>query len=151
LVGLLLLGLFLVLFFPAFARRSGEALVRSPFVSLGVGCLVLIGVPIVAVLLFVVGAYIGGWWLGLVALAFYFAAIAVSLPVAALGLGASILRITRRPAQLVIALIVGLVVLLLVGLVPILGGIVLLIACLFGLGGAAVAGVGGGRAATVAA
>ncbi len=50
-----------------------------------------------------------------------------------------------------IALIVGLVVLLLVGLVPILGGIVLLIACLFGLGGAAIAVVGGRRAETVAA
>ena len=151
LVGLLILGLFLVLFFPAFSRRAGEALARSPFVSLGVGVVFLIGLPILAIVLFVVGAYIGGWWLGLVALAFYFAALAVSLPVAALGLGASILRVTRRPAQLVIALIVGLVVLLLVGLVPILGGIVLLLACLFGLGGAAIAVVGGRRAETVAA
>jgi len=148
LVGLLLLGLFLVLFFPAFARRSGEALVRSPFVSLGVGCLVLIGVPIVAVLLFIVGALIGGWWLGLVALAFYFAAIAVSLPVAALGVGASILRVTRRPAQLVIALILGLIVLLLVGIVPILGGVVLFIAVLFGLGATAIAVAGGRRPET---
>jgi cytoskeletal protein CcmA (bactofilin family) len=148
LVGLLLLGLFLVLFFPAFARRSGEALVRSPFVSLGVGCLVLIGIPVVAVLLFVVGALIGGWWLGLVALAFYFAAIAVSLPVAALGVGASIMRVTGRPAQLVIALVVGLIVLLLIGAVPVLGAVVLFIAVLFGLGGTAIAVAGGRRTET---
>jgi cytoskeletal protein CcmA (bactofilin family) len=148
LVGLLLLGLFLVLFFPAFARRSGEALVRSPFVSLGVGCLVLIGVPVVAVLLFIVGALIGGWWLGLVALAFYFAAIAVSLPVAALGVGASIMRVTGRPAQLVIALVVGLIVLLLIGAVPVLGAVVLFIAVLFGLGGTAIAVAGGRRTET---
>jgi cytoskeletal protein CcmA (bactofilin family) len=149
LVGLLLLGLFLVLFFPAFARRSGEALVRSPFVSLGVGCLVLIGIPAVAVLLFIVGGLIGGWWLGLVALAFYFAAIAVSLPVSALGVGASIMRVTGRPAQLVIALVVGLIVLLLVGAVPILGAVVLFIAVLFGLGGTAIA-VAGGRRSEIA-
>jgi cytoskeletal protein CcmA (bactofilin family) len=151
LVGLLLLGLFLVLFFPAFSRRSGEIIVTSPFTSLGVGVLVLIGVPILAVLIFIIGALIGGWWLGLIALAFYFAAIAVSIPIAALGLGASIMRVTRRPSHLVIALIVGLVILMLVGLVPILGGVVLFIACLFGLGGTMIAVVTGRRAEPVAA
>ena len=144
LVGLLVLGLFIVFFFPAFARRSGEALVRSPLLTLAIGALVLIGLPILAVALFVLGAIVGGWWLGLVALAFYFAAIAVSVPVAALGLGASIMRITGRPSHVVIALVVGLIVLLLIGLVPILGGIVILIACLLGLGATAMA-VAGGR------
>ena len=134
LVGRLVLGLFIVFFFPAFARRSGEALVRSPFLTLAIGALVLIGLPILAVVLFVLGAIVGGWWLGLVALAFYFAAIAVSVPVAALGLGASIMRITGRPAHVVLALIVGLIVLLLIGLVPILGGVVIFLACLLGLG-----------------
>ena len=148
LVGLLLLGLFLVLFFPAFARRAGEVLVRSPFVSLGVGCLVLVLIPVVAVLFFAIGVPTGVWWLGLVALALYFAAIAVSLPVAALGVGASILRVTRRPAHLVIALIVGLIVLLLIGLVPFLGAVVLFIAVLFGLGGTAIAVAGGRRSET---
>ena len=68
----------------------------------------------------------------------------MSVPVAALGLGASIMRITGRPSHVVIALVVGLIVLLLIGLVPILGGIVILIACLLGLGATAMA-VAGGR------
>jgi cytoskeletal protein CcmA (bactofilin family) len=144
LVGLLVLGLFIVFFFPAFARRSGEALVRSPFLTLAIGALVLICLPILAFVIFFLGAIVGGWWLGLVALAFYFAGIAVSVPVAALGLGASIMRITGRPSHVVLALIVGLIVLLLVGLVPILGGIVIFLAVLFGLGATTMA-VAGGR------
>jgi len=144
LVGLLVLGLFLVFFFPSFSRRSGEALVRSPFLTLAIGALVLIGLPILAVVIFVLGAIVGGWWLGLVALAFYFAAIAVSVPVAALGLGASIMRITGRPSHVVLALLVGLIVLLLIGLVPILGPLVTFLAVLFGLGATAMA-VAGGR------
>jgi hypothetical protein len=148
-VGMLILGLFLVFFFPAFCRRSGEALVRSPFFTLGIGAAVLIGVPLLAIVLFIVGAIIGGWWLGLVALAFYFAAIAVSIPIAGLGLGASILRITQRPAHVAIALIVGLVLLLLVALVPILGPIIMLLAVLFGLGATTIAVAGGRRAEPV--
>ncbi len=144
LVGLLVLGLFIVFFFPAFARRSGEALVRSPFLTLAIGALVLIGLPILAFVIFFLGAIVGGWWLGLVALAFYFAAIAVSVPVAALGFGAAIMRITGRPAHVVLALIVGLIVLLLIGLVPILGGVVIFLACLLGLGATTMA-VAGGR------
>ena len=139
LVGLLLLGLFIVLIFPHFSRRAGEAFVRSPLVSLGLGLLLLILVPIFAVLIFALGAVVGGWWLGLVVLAFYFTAIAVSIPVAALGIGGSILRITQRPVHLVIALVVGLIVLLLVGLVPYLGPIVIFLAVLFGIGATAMA------------
>ena len=144
LVGLLVLGLFIVFFFPAFARRSGEALVRSPLLTLAIGALVLIFLPILAFVIFFLGAIVGGWWLGLVALAFYFAGIAVSVPVAALGLGASIMRITGRPSHVVLALIVGLIVLLLVGLVPILGGLVIFLAVLLGLGASTMA-VAGGR------
>jgi cytoskeletal protein CcmA (bactofilin family) len=145
LIPLLALGLFLVFFFPAFSRRSGEAIVRSPLLSLGIGAGICIGLPILAVLIFIAGTIVGGWWLGLIALAFYFAAIAVSVPVAALGLGASILRLTQRPAHLAVALLVGLVVLLLLGLVPYLGPIVIVLAVLFGLGATAMAIAGGRR------
>src|SRR6267143_2121752 len=55
LIGLLILGILVVFFFPGFARRAGEALVRSPWLPLAFGALVLIGLPILAVLFFVVG------------------------------------------------------------------------------------------------
>ena len=145
LVGLLLLGLLIVIFFPGFSRRAGEALVHRPWVSLGVGVGVLIGLPLLAVLLFILGSLVGGWWLGLVALAAYAVLLAVGVPVAAVGVGGAILRVFGRPVHVALALFVGLVVLLLVALVPILGAIVILLALLFGLGASTLAIVRGRR------
>jgi hypothetical protein len=145
LIGVLLLGIIVVIFFPGFARRSGEALVRSPILSLALGGLVLIGLPILAVVFFAVGLLIGGWWIGFVALAAYVVVLALSVPVAAIGVGGSFLRITGRPAPVWLALLFGLIVLMLVALVPILGGIVIFLALLFGLGATTIAVVGGRR------
>src|SRR2546422_1202380 len=144
-IGLLVLGLFLVFLFPGFSRRAGETLVRAPLRSLLVGLGVLIGLPILAALIFIAGAFVGAWWLGLALLASYLAAFAASIPVSALGVGASILRVTRRPALPALALIVGLIVLLLVGLVPILGSVFLAVAALLGLGATSQAVAGGRR------
>jgi cytoskeletal protein CcmA (bactofilin family) len=134
LVGLLILGLLLVFFFPGFSRRAGETLVRSPWLSLAVGALVLIGLPILAILFFIVGALIGGWWIGFVVLALCIVLIALSLPVASVGVGGALLRITQRPGPAWLALLLGLVVVLLAALVPIAGGIVIFLALLFGIG-----------------
>jgi hypothetical protein len=144
LVGLLILGLLVVFFFPGFARRSGEALVRSPWLSLAVGALVLIGLPILAILFFIIGALIGGWWIGFVVLAICIVLIALSIPVASVGLGGALLRVTQRPAPAWLALVLGLVVLLLIAVVPILGGIAIFLALLFGMGAATLA-VASGR------
>ena len=46
LIGLLILGILVVFFFPGFSRRAGEALVRSAWMTLAIGALVLIGLPI---------------------------------------------------------------------------------------------------------
>ena len=150
LIGLLILGILVVFFFPGFSRRAGEALVRSPWISLAVGALVLVGVPILAVLFFVLGILIGGWWIGLVVLALYGVVLALSIPVAGVGVGGAILRLTSRPVPVWLALLIGLVVLLLVALIPILGPLVFFIACLFGMGATVIA-VGGGRRAEGAA
>jgi len=151
LIGLLILGILVVFFFPGFSRRAGEALVRSPWISLAVGALVLIGLPILAVVFFAVGVLIGGWWIGLVVLAIYGVLLALSIPVAGVGVGGAILRMTRRPVPVWLALLIGLVVLLLVALIPILGPLVFSIACLFGIGAATIAVVGNRRAEAAAA
>ncbi|HEY7624429.1 MAG TPA: polymer-forming cytoskeletal protein [Candidatus Limnocylindria bacterium] len=145
LIGLLILGILVVFFFPGFSRRAGEALVRSPWMSLAIGALVLIGLPILAILFFVVGALIGGWWIGLVALAVYGVVLALSIPVAGLGVGGGILRLARRPVPVWLALLIGLVVLLLVALIPILGPLVIFCALLFGMGATTIAVAGGRR------
>jgi cytoskeletal protein CcmA (bactofilin family) len=151
LIGLLILGLLVVFFFPGFSRRAGEALVRSPLLTLAVGALVLIGLPILAILFFVVGALIGGWWIGFVVLALGVVLIALSIPVASVGVGSALLRVAQRPVPVWLALVLGLIVLLLVAVVPILGGIVIFLALLFGVGAATIAVAGSRRAEAAAA
>jgi len=151
LIGLLILGILVVFFFPGFSRRAGEALVHSPWLTLAIGGLVLVGLPILAVVFFAVGALIGGWWIGFVVLALLVVALALSIPVAAVGIGGALLRIARRPVPVWFALLIGLIVLLLVALIPILGGIVIFCALLFGMGATTIAVVGNRRAEVAAA
>ncbi|HEY8787020.1 MAG TPA: polymer-forming cytoskeletal protein [Candidatus Limnocylindria bacterium] len=146
LIGLLILGILVVFFFPGFSRRAGEALVRSPWLTLGIGALVLIGLPILSILFFAVGALIGGWWIGFVVLAMFGVVLALGIPVAAVGVGGALLRIAHRPVPVWLALIIGLIVLLLVALIPILGGLVIFCALLFGMGATTMAVVGNRRA-----
>ncbi len=145
-VGLLILGLLFILLFPRAGRRSVDSLRTSPWASLGIGFALLILVPIVAVLAVVAGAFVGGWWVGLVVLAAYIVAVALSVPIAGMSLGDWALdRFGRGRAALGWALLLGVVVLMLVSLVPFLGGIVLFLAVLFGLGALAIATVRGPR------
>jgi cytoskeletal protein CcmA (bactofilin family) len=149
-VGFLVFGLLIVFIVPNFARRANNSLVRSPLVSLGIGAGILFALPIVAILVIAVGAFTGGWWIGLIVLALYFIAIAASIPVVGLAIGTRIVPRTGRAWQLAIALVVGLAALLLVALVPVLGGIVMLIAILVGLGAIVQAVAAGRTAAPVA-
>jgi cytoskeletal protein CcmA (bactofilin family) len=146
LIGLLILGILVVFFFPGFSRRAGEALVRSPWLTLAIGALVLIGLPILAIVFFAVGALIGGWWIGFVVLSLFVVVLALGIPVAAVGVGGALLRMTRRPVPVWLALLIGLVALLLVALVPILGGLVIFCAILFGMGATTIAVFGNRRA-----
>lgn len=151
LVGFLALGLLFVLLLPGLARRSREALTRSPLPSLAYGLAVLVGLPLLAIIVFIVGALVGGWWLGLIVLALYCIAILVSIPVAALFIGSWVLGRAGRPMDPVWGVAAGTAILLLVSLVPGLGGIVLFVAILFGLGALAVAAAGARREAPAAA
>jgi cytoskeletal protein CcmA (bactofilin family) len=146
LIGLLILGILVVFFFPGFSRRAGEALVRSPWLTLAIGALVLVGLPILSIVFFAVGALIGGWWIGFVVLAVFGVVLALSIPVAAVGVGGALLRIAGRPVPVWLALFIGLVALLLVALIPILGGVVIFFALLFGMGATTIAVVGNRRA-----
>jgi cytoskeletal protein CcmA (bactofilin family) len=151
LVGFLALGLLFVLLLPGLARRSREALTRSPLPSLAYGLAVLVGLPLLAILVFAVGALVGGWWLGLILLALYGIALLVSIPVAALYIGSWVLGRAGRPMAPAWGVAAGTAILLLVGLVPVLGGFVLFVAILFGLGALALAVASARREAPAAA
>jgi len=135
LVGLFLLGLLVLLPFRAFSRRASEAIGSAPLASLGLGVALLIGIPIAALIVFVIGLVVGGWPLSLAALALLAIATAVGYVLAGLFVGSTTFRLLGRPEMHpLLALFVGLVILTVVGLVPFLGGIVGLVAVVFGLG-----------------
>jgi len=138
-VGLFALGLVLVLVFPHFSTTTVKTFTSSPWINLGVGFALLIGIPVVALIGFVVGLLIGGWWLALIAVGLYVVALAVAYVLAALFVGQRGLDMAgRRGVHPLLALLAGLVVLTLIGLIPILGGLITLAAVVFGLGGLAI-------------
>ncbi len=139
-VAFAVLGLVMLLVLPAAMRRSADTLASSPLVSLGIGAAVLVGVPLVALIVFILGLLIGGWWLGALALALYLVAIAASVPVVALAIGRSLFAAVRRGDRGIIwAFLLGLVILLLVAAIPVVGGIVYFVAIVLGLGALTVA------------
>jgi cytoskeletal protein CcmA (bactofilin family) len=146
LVGLFALGLLLVLVTPDFARRAPATLRQSPWKSLGWGAVCLVGVPLLAVLFFLVGALLGGWWIGLLALGLYALALALCFPVVGIFLGWGLLeRFGKAGPPVVLALLLGLVLLTLASLVPVLGALIALATMLFGLGALALTAARGRR------
>jgi hypothetical protein len=138
LIGMLALGLVFVLLFPRFTAGVGGTLTSQPWPSLGIGAALLVGVPILAVLLFVLGLLIGGWWLGLMLLTMYPIAVIAGYVLTAAAVGHWLFdRFGKADWHRVWALLAGLVLLGLVGLVPVLGGVLLAIALMMGTGAAA--------------
>lgn len=139
LVGLFALGLVVVLLFPGLTRRTVSVYTSSPWASLGLGIVLLIGIPILAFVIFVVGLLVGGWWLALIALALYALALVVAYVLSALFVGWRGLELLRRRGvHPLLALLAGLVVLTLLGLVPVLGVLLTILAVAFGLGALAI-------------
>jgi len=133
-VGLFALGLLVLLPFGAFGRRAADAIGSDPLRSAGLGMALLIGVPIAALVVFVLGLLVGGWPLALAALALLAIGVAVGYVLAAVFVGRAAFRLLRTEAHPLLDLLVGLVVLTAVGLIPILGGVVDVAAVVLGLG-----------------
>jgi cytoskeletal protein CcmA (bactofilin family) len=152
LIGLSMFGLTVVLLFPGFSQQTTNVLTHRPWASLGFGFAVLVGMPLAAMLLFVLGLLIGGWWLGLLALALYIGLLPVAYTMVGLYVGRFIMVRTGRPSVgNGWALLTGLLALGLVSVVPLVGGVVLFAALLFGLGAVVQAVVSIHRARTEAA
>lgn len=134
-VGFFGLGLVLALLFPTYTRRTLGVLREAPLKSLGLGTVALIGLPILLTVVVVVGAFVGGWWVGVLGLGAYAIALALCIPVVGVALGQWVLgRLGRRGAPGAVALMLGVAILTLVGQVPLVGGALVLVVLLFGLG-----------------
>ncbi len=126
LVGGALLGLF-----PKVLKRPAQLLEDEAPVSLGVGFAVLLGVPVLAVFL---ALFVLPIPLSLLALGVYFPATILARYVAAYALGWLILERMNKSPKPLGALVAGLAVLHLAYAVPLVGGLVLLVATVIGLG-----------------
>src|SRR5207247_5466670 len=77
LIGFFVLGVLLLLLLPRFSTRSIDTLRAEPWASLGIGAAILVVTPIVALLVFIVGLLLGGWWLGLLLIPLWILALAI--------------------------------------------------------------------------
>ncbi|MFI5283325.1 MAG: hypothetical protein ACHQ0J_09375 [Candidatus Dormibacterales bacterium] len=140
LVGFFILGALLILLVPKFDAKATEAYRTQPWTRLGIGLLALLVVPVVALIAFVVGLVIGGWWLGIFLFGIYLLALAVGFTLVGQAVGRfTLTHLGNANAHPLLSLLVGLVILLLASSIPWIGGLVGFIAVVFGLGIVAVA------------
>jgi cytoskeletal protein CcmA (bactofilin family) len=135
LVGILALGLLLIFLLPGVSTRAIDTERAQPWASLGIGAAILVITPIVALVVFIVGIFLGFWWLGLLLIPLWILALAIGYVVSGFLLGRLIF------AQLgwgryhdALALLAGLVVLAVVGVIPVIGWLVGLVALILGAG-----------------
>lgn len=134
LVGMVLFGLLLMLILPTFMRRSTDVVLTEPWPSLGFGCLTVVFVPAVALMVFLFGLLVGGWWIAFVLLSVYAIALVVAPIVGALAFGTATLGHSHRPIHPIWLMLFGLAAIWVVALVPLVGWLAGVAALLFGLG-----------------
>jgi len=135
LVGFFLLGAILIFLAPRFNARAVEAYRMAPWSRLGLGLSVLVVIPIVAVMAFVLGLIVGGWWLALFLIGAYALVLAAGYTLVGEMIGHFILERLGRPnVHPLLALLVGLTILMIVASVPFIGWFIGFVALIYGAG-----------------
>jgi hypothetical protein len=131
--GSFLVGALALVLAPRASARAVELGRRQPWMSFGLGLVVLIGAPIVTILMAIT---LIGIPVAFILLAIYILAILLAWPAVALVVGTQISRLVRpeQPLPVLGALALGLIVLHLVTHVPFLGGLIAVCSMMFGLG-----------------
>lgn len=122
-VGFLLLGLLMVFALRGTMTDGSQAVADRPLPSIGVGLAVFFGAPMAAGFVFVVGLFVGAWWLAFVFFAVYWLLLLAGLIVGSLAVGRAILRMSSagREPVLAQAFVLGLAAVWVVAAVPFLG------------------------------
>jgi len=140
LIGIFALGLLLIFLLPGVGTRAIDTERAQPWASLGIGAAICVITPIVALIVFIVGIFIGTWWLGLLLIPLWILVLAVGYVVSGFLVGRLIFaRVGWGHYHDALALLGGLVVLTLLGLLPLFGPLVWLAALVFGTGALALA------------
>jgi hypothetical protein len=141
LIGILALGLIVLFLLPRLSGRTIDTLRAEPWASLGIGAAILVATPIVALILFLLGLLIGGWWIGLLLIPLWILTLATGYALAGFLLGRLIFaRLGWGSYHDALALAAGLLVLAIITLLPLLGWLIGLAAVLLGTGALALAG-----------
>jgi hypothetical protein len=135
LAGLIAAGLLLYGLFPRFMEHASALMGESPVRTLGLGTALFFSVPPVAVLLVIT---IIGIPVGILLGAFYAVALLAAYVVSCFFIGDAIARVVRRSPRSrrahMVLLMLGLVILSFVTTLPYVGPLLLLLACIAGLG-----------------
>ena len=135
LIGIFALGLLLIFLLPGLSTRAIDTERAEPWASLGIGAAILVITPIVALVVFIVGIFIGFWWLGLLLFPLWILALAVGYAISGFLLGRLIFaRLGWGGYHDALALLGGLFVLTVVGLIPVIGWLAGLAAVILGAG-----------------
>jgi hypothetical protein len=135
LIGIFALGLLLIFLLPGLSARSIDTERAQPWASLGIGAAILVVTPIVALIVFVIGILIGGWWLGLLLIPLWILVLAGGYALSGFLIGRLIFaRLGWGRYHDALALLGGLFVLTVVGLIPVIGWLVSLAALALGAG-----------------
>jgi cytoskeletal protein CcmA (bactofilin family) len=132
-IGFLVAGTVVVALFPG-ATSAAEASLRArPAAAFGFGLLWVIVVPLCIVAIAITGV---GLPLALIIAALYLISLYLGRAVLAVWMGRWLLRGRDRPGRggVVVAFLIGAIILLLLGLVPVVGGMVMIVATVLGLG-----------------
>src|SRR5437660_2269695 len=135
LIGIFALGLLLIFLLPGLSSRAIDTERAQPWASLGIGAGILVITPIVALAVFIVGIFVGGWWLGLLLIPIWILALAVGFAISGFLLGRLIFaRLGWGGYHDAFALLGGLFVLTIVALIPVIGFLIGLVAVILGAG-----------------
>jgi hypothetical protein len=135
LIGIFALGLLLIFFLPGLSTRAIDIERAQPWASLGIGAAILVITPIIALIVFILGIFIGGWWLGLLLIPLWILALAIGYAISGFLLGRLVFaRLGWGRYHDAFALLGGLFVLTVVGLIPVIGWLIGLAAVILGAG-----------------
>lgn len=127
----LLLGLLLLRIYPVFTANAVTTIQERPWITLGVGVAVLVGIPPVV---FLCMATVLGIPIGLMLAAMYVVTLYLGRVFVMLWLGQRLLRLVSDASSAARTFVTGLVIYFILSLVPFVGGLIMVATIVAGLG-----------------
>lgn len=134
---MLVLSIVLFLLFPGFTVSAARRISAQPWQSLGLGLILLIVTPVIAILLI---SIVLGVWVGLIGIALYLVALPIGFLISCFFLGDWGARLLRKEVSTkgrrILSVAIVIILLGLIQLIPVLGGLLFFVLLLLGLGAA---------------